>query len=120
MSSNPTTPSQQKKQPKPDLIVKVLGRSVPIKFVSKSKESLSDGELGEFSSVPPMIHILADLDHESRKRVAVHELVHAALAFAGLSEYHIDEKVEESICTVMESAFGDIYEALQKMDNNKE
>lgn len=97
-----------------------MGRSVPLRFVNKSKDALSDGELGEFTSVPPMIHILADLDHESRKRVAIHEMVHAALAFSGLSEYHINESVEESICTVMETAFGDIYDALSKMDNNKE
>lgn len=97
-----------------------MGRLVPVRFVNKSKDALSEDELGEFINVPPVIHILDSLDHESKKRVLIHEMTHAALAFSGLSEYHINENVEESICTVMETALGDIYEALSKMDNNKE
>jgi len=73
-------------------------------------------ELGEFQNVPPGIKILEDLDPESRRRVLVHEMTHAALAFSGLSGYHLNENIEESICTVMESAFADIHEALSKLD----
>ncbi len=78
-----------------------------------------DGELGEFQHVPPGIKILEELDNESRRRVLIHESVHAALAISGLANYHLTETVEESICTVMESAFVDIFEALSKLENKE-
>lgn len=103
------------KKLKPNLTVSCLGRKVPVTFVNPKTASLGEGNLGEFTSLPLGIEIDETLSPESKRRVLVHEMTHAALALSGLAGYHLTEMVEESICTVMESAFEDIHNALNQI-----
>lgn len=93
----------------------MLGRKIPVTFVNPKSASLGEGNLGEFTSLPLGIQIDESLDQQSRRRVLTHELTHAALSLSGLAGYHMNEMVEESVCTVMESAFEDIHNALSQL-----
>lgn len=109
----------KQKQKKPDMTVSMLGQKIPVRFVKPSESSLGEGNLGEYTNIPAGIEIDSSLDLASTKRVLVHEMTHAALALSGIAGYHISESVEESICTVMESAFGDIFLALSKLKSGE-
>lgn len=74
--------------------VKILGKSIPVKFV----DSLPDGDLGSFETHPLRITIL---DDEQWREHLLHECLHAALFVAGLNEL-LDVKTEEAIVRAIE------------------
>lgn len=96
-----------KSQPKQVLI---MGRKVKLQFCDL------DGDFGQFTELPHTIKIQQGLDAATVQRVLIHEMVHAALAIGGVSEYQINAKVEETICTLMETAVPDIMKALKRMN----
>lgn len=65
--------------------------------------------------MPPEIFINNDLDPVSLRKVMVHEMVHAGLQLAGISGYQLNQKTEESICTLMEILLEDIVDSLSKI-----
>lgn len=90
--------------------VMILGRKVKLQFCDL------DGDFGQFTELPHTIKIQQGMDAATVHRVLIHEMVHAALAIGGLSSYHLSDKVEESICTLMETAIPDIMKALKRMN----
>lgn len=88
--------------------IKILGRRVKLQFTH------IEDAYGEFSELPHTIKIQEGLSPEILPQVLIHEMVHAALAISGISTHHINESVEEQICTVMETAVPDIMNALRR------
>lgn len=88
----------------------ILGRRVKLQFTD-----LEDGDFGQFTELPHTIKIQSGLAAETVQSVLIHEMVHAALAIAGIANYSISNEAEESICTVMETAVPDIMKALRRM-----
>ncbi|RYZ83692.1 MAG: protein DA1 [Proteobacteria bacterium] len=89
--------------------VTILGRKIPVTHTAPKDDSI-----GEFTNMPIGIRVNDNLEGSDYRRVLIHECVHAALAISGIAGYQISEEVEESICTVMESAFEDILKSLSK------
>ncbi len=88
----------------------VLGRKITV-----IETPPIETEYGSFAWATQTIRINNDLDPATRRRVLTHEIMHAALAIAGISQYHLSDTAEESVCVVAESAFEDVFEALRRL-----
>src|SRR4051812_15118830 len=89
------------------MIVKVLGREVKIKLTTKAEltklvEAGEEELYGYFSPDLATIYIDAALDVETKRRVVLHELMHATLYLSGISHF-LKSKQEEAICDVTEN-----------------
>jgi len=84
------------------MIINVLGREVEIEYCSHARiTALSEdpASIGYFDG--NKIYIKDTLVGDQRQRVLKHELVHAVLAFSGLTNLLADE-LEEAIADAME------------------
>lgn len=83
--------------------IKVLGREIKVEYCSQTRLSLlaDDADaLGFFDG--ETIFIKQSLSEKPKKRILMHEKIHAILAISGLSNM-LDSDMEEAICDAMET-----------------
>lgn len=72
----------------------ILGRKTKVKF----KNLDAEGICGKFLFHEDIIEVNSKLDKEIKDITIVHELVHATLYRAGISNTKLNEEIEEIIC----------------------
>ena len=87
--------------------ITILGQKFNLKFVTKETLRTKCGEnhdmyYGAMELVPRNIYINRDLTGEQLQRVLLHEMIHAYLGLAGLTEF-MSSKLEEAICCALEN-----------------
>ena len=85
----------------------VLG--VPFTVIYTNLEK--DGVYGDCEPLNQTIRIDNTIPLDQQQKVLAHELTHAALRISGLNEL-IDDKIEEAICVLMETAYK-VYEDIK-------
>lgn len=91
------------KKNKPQL--KILGRNVPVVLLNQTEiDKLAKDKdiLGFFCSKSQTIYINSGLKGIRYKEVLYHEMMHATLCFAGVSQL-LTNKIEEAICNAVEA-----------------
>lgn len=88
------------------MIVNLMGRSIQIKLVSKKALKKITGDNGDtvgyYSPPEAVIYLDKTLDAEARRRVLLHELMHATISLSGITHL-LEDKMEEAICDVAEN-----------------
>ena len=85
--------------------VKVLGREILIKHVTKAKlEELTGDSDTEawFNPLTGTIYMSIDLEPQAYRRILLHEIFHATMSVSGLGNL-LDDKIEEAMADAMES-----------------
>ena len=78
----------------------VLGVPFTIEYTDLEKDVV----YGDCEPLSQTIRIDNTIPLDQQQKVLAHELTHAALRISGLNEL-IDDKIEEAICVLMETAY---------------
>ena len=93
--------------------VKILGEEFEIVH-RKPKKSC----YGECMSDKRKIELNNNLTGDFAKRVLIHEMTHGMLHLAGY-DYHLNENLEEQLCTLMESFVPHLMEIIDGKNNQQ-
>lgn len=80
--------------------IDVLGVPFTIEYTDLEKDVV----YGDCEPLSQTIRIDNTIPLDQQQKVLAHELTHAALRISGLNEL-IDDKIEEAICVLMETAY---------------
>lgn len=85
----------------------ILGQRFSIKVVTKETLKNKTGDhvtesYGAMELVPRVIYLNRELRGDQLKRILIHEIIHAYIGLAGLTEF-TNNKTEEALCCVLEN-----------------
>ncbi len=88
--------------------ISVLGKVFTVKLVANLKDSDGSPLFGITDPNSRTITLCSSADQASLESTFFHELIHATLAVAGVSEL-LDEKLEESLTVALENGLSGLY-----------
>ena len=90
--------------------ISILGQTITIEHRKPKKETV-----GEYNIHNRTIYLNNNLKGDEAIRVLVHEMQHAALNIAGITDL-ISEEIEEALCTIAESYYTDLLEVMEQIN----
>lgn len=91
--------------------VNILGETIDIRLVSEEEVAKHMGEntadysaYGVYVPIDRTIYINKSLEPDQARKTLIHEIIHAHMSISGLTSI-LDDKVEEAVCTALESLY---------------
>lgn len=91
--------------------INILGEVIDIRLVSEEEVAKRIGEdlevfnaYGAYIPIDRTIYINKSLEPDQARKTLIHEIVHAHMNISGLANI-LDDKVEEAVCTALESFY---------------
>jgi len=87
----------------------IYGEEIPVKSVAMSEDD------GEYSTAKDEIHLKDGLSAKKKHQTLIHEMVHAVLTKSGIA-YALEDKMEEAICSAMDTGLKKAVRAILRDD----